>query len=105
MEMQTRTARFRLNKAAFSLILLLVSAADASPQRSAAEVLAFKRANPCPSTQLRRGACPGFEVDHANPLCAGGADTRDNMQWLTIKEHRMKTRSDVRMCRLHRKHK
>lgn len=72
----------------------------AGPQRSAAELLAFKRANPCPSTGLRSGGCPGYQVDHANPLCAGGSDTRDNMQWLTTEEHRMKTRSDIRMCRL-----
>ena len=27
-------------------------------------------------------ACAGYQVDHANPLCAGGTDTRDSMQWL-----------------------
>lgn len=75
----------------------------ARTERSAAEVLAFKRQNPCPATGKRSGACPGHQVDHANPLCAGGADHRDNMQWLTIEEHRMKTRSDVRMCRNFRK--
>lgn len=88
--------------AALLLLAGLIAAADARPQRSAAEVLAFKRANPCPSTGLRSGACPGHQVDHANPICAGGADNRENMQWLTTEEHRMKTRSDVRMCRLHR---
>lgn len=82
---------------------LLTPIAHSATQRSAAEVLAFKRANPCPSTGLRSGACPNHQVDHANPICAGGSDTRDNMQWLTIEEHRMKTRSDVRMCRNSRK--
>lgn len=72
--------------------------ADAG-QRSAAEVAAFKRANPCPATGLRRGSCPGYEVDHIEPLCAGGPDTRENMQWLTVAEHRVKTRFDVRTCR------
>ena len=85
------------------LAALFASPADARPQRSAAEVLAFKRASPCPSTGLRSGACPGYQVDHADPLCAGGSDHRDNMQWLTVEEHRMKTRSDVRMCRNFRK--
>lgn len=83
--------------------LTLTLTADARPPRSAAEVLAFKRATPCPSTGLRSGACPGHQVDHADPLCAGGSDHRDNMQWLTVEEHRMKTRSDVRMCRNFRK--
>jgi len=88
---------------ALAALLCIATSAEARPERSAAEVLAFKRHNPCPSTGQRSGACPGWHVDHANPICAGGSDTRDNMQWLTIEEHRMKTRSDVRMCRNSRK--
>lgn len=68
-------------------------------ERSAAEVLAFKRANPCPSTGQRRGACPGYQVDHTIPLCAGGPDKASNMAWLTVEDHRFKTRIDVRECR------
>lgn len=75
----------------------------AKPQRSAAEVIAFKRHNPCPSTGLHRGACPGWEIDHVQPLCSGGPDTQANMQWLTVAEHRAKTRQDVRVCRYLRK--
>ena len=82
-----------------ALLASILLQADAA-QRSAAEVAAFKRANPCPSTGLRRGACPGHQVDHIEPLCAGGPDTRENMQWLTVAEHRVKTRYDVRLCRL-----
>ena len=67
--------------------------------RSAAEVLAFKRANPCPSTGLRRGKCENYQVDHVIPLCAGGADKKENMQWLSVEAHRVKTRVDVRECR------
>lgn len=88
--------------APFLLALLLALPAAASP-RSAAERLAFQRENPCPSTGQRRGACLGYQIDHANALCAGGSDTRDNMQWLSTQEHRWKTRSDVRMCRLNRR--
>lgn len=76
---------------------------DARPQRSAAEVLAFKRHSPAPLLSLRLRACPGHQVDHADPIGAGGSDTRDNVQWLVVEEHRMMTRSDVRMCRLDRK--
>ncbi|MDO9277658.1 MAG: HNH endonuclease signature motif containing protein [Polaromonas sp.] len=71
--------------------------------RSAAEVSAFKRHNPCPSTQLRRGACPGYQVDHVMPLCAGGADKIENLQWLSVADHRTKTRQDNRVCRYLRK--
>jgi hypothetical protein len=78
--------------------LLLATAASAG-QRSAAEVLAFKRHNPCPSTGERRGACPGYQVDHIIPLCLSGPDTRDNLQWLSLADHKAKTRLDVRSCR------
>lgn len=80
------------------MLLFVCVPADAA-HRSAAEVLAFKRENPCPSTGLRRGSCPGWQVDHVHPLCLGGLDHRANMQWLTMEDHRAKTREDVRACR------
>jgi len=82
---------------AAALVSLASPAAGAS--RSAAERLAFVRENPCPVTGLRRGRCPGWEVDHVVALVCGGADKRHNMQWLTVQQHRVKTRSDVRLCR------
>lgn len=77
-------------------------AAQAAP-RSMAERAAFVRHNPCPETGLRRGACPGWQVDHVVALCAGGPDTRANMQWLTVVDHRVKTRQDRRICRATKK--
>jgi len=82
---------------------VLPTAIEARIQRSAAEVLEFKRHNPCPSTGQRRGACPGWQIDHVWPLCSGGPDTLENMQWLTVAEHRIKTRADLRVCRYLRK--
>jgi hypothetical protein len=84
-------------------VAMLPTICDARIQRSAAEVLAFKRHNPCPSTGQRRGACPGWQIDHVQPLCSGGPDTRANMQWLTVADHRVKTRADLRVCRYLRK--
>lgn len=66
-----------------AVMLLATLTAGATPYRSAAEVLAFKRHNPCPATGERRGACPGYQLDHVMPLCAGGADKVENMQWLS----------------------
>lgn len=86
------------------LLAAALAAGAAAAQRSAAERLAFVRENPCPATGLRRGACPGWEVDHIVPLCAGGADTRANMHWLSKDDHRFKTLVDVRECRRMKQH-
>ena len=84
------------------LLALLVSLAvpiEAAPNRSAAAVAAFKRANPCPATGGSKGKCPGYVVDHIEPLCAGGADAPSNMQWQTVAEAKVKDREEVRQCR------
>lgn len=75
-------------------------AADRSPVIRAE----FIRQNPCPATGSTRGACPGYQVDHVQPLCAGGKDEPGNLQWLTVQEHQRKTKRDVAACfgRVHR---
>lgn len=85
--------------AAISLVVGLLPITGHGAPRSSAERAAFVRHNPCPATGLRRGSCPGWEVDHVVALCAGGTDSRANMQWLTVQEHREKTRHDRRTCR------
>ncbi len=74
------------------------AAADRIP-RSQKEVRAFRVENPCPVTNRRSGACPGFQVDHKRPLCAGGEDSVSNMHWLSTEDHRFKTLVDARECR------
>lgn len=85
-----------------ALALALLTAAQADPLRSRALRAEFQRLNPCPSTGERRGACPGHEVDHAVPICLGGpsVDTISNLRWMTVEDHRRKTREDVRLCRM-----
>lgn len=78
---------------------LLCFDASARIPRNQKEVRFFKYENPCPSTGLTRGACPNWNVDHVIPLCAGGADARANMQWISNEDHRFKTLVDVRECR------
>ena len=79
--------------------LLSTPAVEAKTPRSAAAVLAFKRANPCPSTGLPRGKCPGHVVDHIEPLCARGLDRPVNMQWQTVAEAKAKDRLERHRCR------
>lgn len=84
-------------------LLLLSLAAEAGP-RSRVVLRDFQRDHPCPATGERRGACPGFHIDHIQPLCASGRDTVDNLQWLSTPDHALKTRRDVSACfgRVHR---
>lgn len=45
---------------------------------------AFRDLYPCPATGQARGACPGWQIDHAIPLAVGGCDAVPNLQWLPI---------------------
>lgn len=55
---------------------------------------AFKRNHPCPSTGKSYGSCPGYVIDHVQPLKRGGADAPSNMQWQTREEARRKDRTE-----------
>jgi len=52
--------------------------------RSSAVTAAFQRLHPCPSTNLKTGACPRWQKDHVLPLVNGGCDAVANMQWLPV---------------------
>lgn len=84
--------------AAVALASILAPPLAAAP-RSAAERAAFVREHPCPSTGQRRGACPGYVVDHIQPLCAFGPDHRSNMQWQTREDSLRKDAEERRECR------
>lgn len=76
----------------------LSSPTDARQPRSRAVLIEFQQLRPCPSTGKPRGPCPGWEKDHIIPLGCGGADHPDNLQWLTVAEHKAKTKRDWGMC-------
>lgn len=85
---------------AAALIAGIAFQAEASKfKRSTAARNHFQKANPCPATGKPKGACPGYVIDHIVPLCAGGADKPENMQWQTIAEAREKDRVLVAKCR------
>lgn len=79
----------------------LDAAARSAPaiQRSVAVKDAFKRSHPCPANGHTSGSCPGWQIDHREPLECGGPDTIDNMQWLTVADHKAKTVQDNIRCR------
>ena len=78
--------------------LIGVSAVAAKSERSAASVAEFKRQYPCPANGARRGACPGYVVDHVKPLCADGPDCPENMQWQTVADGKTKDRWESALC-------
>ena len=80
------------------LVVLAVSAAQAAP-RSSTAVRQFKAQQPCPATGAPRGPCPGWQIDHREALVCGGRDDLENLQWLTVEEHKAKTRVEVKLCR------
>ena len=63
------------------IFLILVITYQAAIARDPAQVREFRKTHPCPVTGKTTGACEGFVVDHIYPLCAGGADTPENMVW------------------------
>jgi len=79
--------------------VLLAGQAWSKPPRSGAAKAEFQRANPCPATEQSRGACPGYVIDHIKPLCAGGPDHPDNMQWQTVEEGKAKDREERKACK------
>jgi hypothetical protein len=86
-----------------ALVLTPGAPAEGRTARSAQAKAAFQRANPCPSTGRHRGRCPGYVIDHVEPLCAGGADRPENMRWQTVEEGRRKDVEEHRRCRLLRR--
>jgi hypothetical protein len=96
----TRVPKIRRMRIVLCLVLALAASAHAA-DRSRTLRAEFMRDNPCPSTGKIRGACPGWQVDHAVPLCLGGqaVDTKANLRWIAVEPHKAKTREDVRLCR------
>jgi hypothetical protein len=58
--------------------------------RDRSKVALFKATHPCPANGKRKGACPGYVVDHFCPLACCGADAPSNMQWQTRAEAKAK---------------
>lgn len=86
-----------LRRIVYAIALLALTATAA--ERSKSVRAEFQREHPCPSTGAKRGACPGYQVDHKTPLCIGGKDELTNLHWIAVDEHKVKTKSDVRLCR------
>jgi len=58
----------------------------------------FKASHPCPANGNTKGSCPGYVIDHINPLACGGADSPINMQWQTIEAGKNKDKWERDNC-------
>jgi hypothetical protein len=65
-------------------------------KRSRAARHDFMSQHPCPATGRTNGRCPGYVVDHVNPLECGGADSPSNMQWQTVAAGKTKDKTEGR---------
>lgn len=91
------------NRALRALMFLLATSiasgtGEAKSVRDPEVRRAFMKLHPCPSTGKTKGACPGWQVDHIIPLCFYGVDATWNMGWKTVRDHREKTKLDVKVC-------
>lgn len=87
-----------MTRLTFALALLLFATLASAIPRDRNELNAFKRAHPCPRTGSAYGACHGWQVDHIVPLKCAGIDKPANMQWLTVRAHKAKTKREARLC-------
>jgi hypothetical protein len=89
--MQTLRRRFTLG----CLITVLAACCHTqqlTKKRSATARAFFIAHNPCPSTGQKKGACPGYIVDHIVAIKHGGGDNAINMQWQTVQDAKEKDR-------------
>lgn len=84
---------------ALLLLIVLATITTCTSARDRTVRAEFQRLNPCPSTSERRGPCPGWVGDHIIPLCAGGADSTENMQWQPLEASRLKDVQERAHCR------
>jgi hypothetical protein len=68
--------------------------ANGKIHRSAKAKAEFKKDHPCPSTGKPSGACPGYVIDHRQPLKRGGKDAPENMQWQTTAAAKAKDKAE-----------
>lgn len=86
-------------RALFALALMLATSCALALPRDPAQVREFKKRTVCPATGTPSKKCAGYDVDHKKALMNGGADHPSNMQYLSKKEHKAKTKRDLAECK------
>jgi hypothetical protein len=63
--------------------------------RSQSSIAAFKKLYACPATGKHYGACPGYVIDHKDPLACCGQDDPSNMQWQLYAASKVKDSTEL----------
>jgi hypothetical protein len=63
------------------IFLLAVALSLPVYARDAKQVYAFRKTHECPATNKIQTTCPGWVVNHIEPLSWGGKDAPENMEW------------------------
>lgn len=71
---------------------------NGSISRSPLVLSQFQKAFPCPVTNKRSGACPGFVKDHIRPLCSGGHDSVENLKWSETGYSKLRDVQEWKLC-------
>lgn len=79
------------------------AATAAETHRSGKAIRAFVKKNACPATGKNKLPCKGYVIDHIKPLCAGGEDGPNNMQWQTVADAKKKDVGEKQQCAVLRK--
>ncbi len=49
-----------------------------------AAIRGFREKHPCPSTRVRGGVCPGYNIEYIKPLEIGGKRSPKNLRWRAV---------------------
>lgn len=79
------------------LLILIVTSQVVEAPRSRQVILNFEKLTGHPN------GWPGHVVDHQVPLCAGGPDIIENLQWQEVSKSYLKDNFERELCRnMHR---
>jgi len=83
------------------LLAFAATATEAQQERSQTAKNQFKAMNPCPANGNTYGPCPGYVIDHIEPLACGGADAPSICNGNRMRQARPKTNGNGKAARPH----
>jgi hypothetical protein len=98
MNIKLTLATIVLAVASFAAQATAVYVPNTKALRKESTRVAFIRNTACPATGKHAFPCKGYIIDHIVPLCAGGKDAIENMQWQTTADSYKKDVLERKQC-------